>query len=156
MPLSSYRSSAAAQSLSSTFKDILVWKFERMAPLPHLIMFLFWLTGSTRPSRPTRTEGRPRRRCKYSFIYFPVIKTKGMCKLNEKSIGSVLFAFLGRDFGHIFGRIVSMRVETVGNTNFVASSHIQRERPCFRLTYVTQQRCCVSFLMMACALSLLP
>ena len=38
------------------------------------------------------------------------------------------FVFLGSGFAHIFDQIVSMRVETVGNTNFVASSHIKREK----------------------------
>ena len=46
-----------------------------------------------------------------------------MCKLNEKSTEVYYFSvFLGSGFAHIFGRIVSMRVETVGNTNFLASS----------------------------------
>jgi len=35
--------------------------------------------------------------------------------------------YLGRDFDQIFGQIVSMREKTLGKTNLVASSHIERK-----------------------------
>ena len=42
--------------------------------------------------------------------------------------GSGLFALLSRDFAHIFGQIVSIRVNTVINKNLVPSRHIIREK----------------------------
>jgi len=44
------------------------------------------------------------------------------------STGSRLFAFLSCDFEQTFGQIVSIIVESLSNTNLVASKHIQREK----------------------------
>ena len=43
----------------------------------------------------------------------------------RKSTGSGLIAFLGSDFDQFFGQIVSLRVKSLSNTNFVASRHIR-------------------------------
>ena len=42
------------------------------------------------------------------------------------STRSRLFALLSRDFEQIFGKIVSIRMKTLGNTNMVASRLIKR------------------------------
>jgi len=46
----------------------------------------------------------------------------------RSSNGSGLFELLGRDFEQIIGRIVSIRVKTLSNTNLVASRHIKSEK----------------------------
>ena len=40
----------------------------------------------------------------------------------------LVFAILGRDFDHFFGRIVSVREETLRNLLLLASGHIKREK----------------------------
>ena len=47
------------------------------------------------------------------------------------STGSGLFALLSRDFDHIFGQIVSIRIKTLSNTNTVASRLVKREKGSF-------------------------
>ena len=44
------------------------------------------------------------------------------------STGNGLFALLSRNFDQIFGQIVSIRVETLCNTNMVASRLVKREK----------------------------
>ena len=48
--------------------------------------------------------------------------------MRRTSTGSGLFALLSRNFDHIFGQIVSIRVKTLSNTNMVASRLIKREK----------------------------
>ena len=81
---------------------------------------------------------------------------KGMCKLNEKSTGSVLlFCILGQWFRPHFRPDCLYESRDSWQYKFSSVIAILRgKRPCFRLACVTQPRCCLSFLMMACAMSL--
>ena len=54
--------------------------------------------------------------------------------------GSELFSLFGRDFEQIFEQVVSLRVKALSNSNVIGSRHIQREKGCFRLTYVAHKR----------------
>ena len=47
---------------------------------------------------------------------------------SRASTGSGLFALLSRDFEQNFGQVVSKRVNTLSNTNLVASRHTEREK----------------------------
>ena len=49
------------------------------------------------------------------------------------STGSGVFALFGRDFEQILGHIVSLRINTLSNTNLVASNHIKRKKGSLRV-----------------------
>ena len=63
------------------------------------------------------------------------------------STGSGLFALLSRDFEQIWGQIVSLRVKTLSNTNFVVPRHIKKKKAYFWLTSVVQKRRCLNTLL---------
>ena len=63
------------------------------------------------------------------------------------STESRLTAVLRCDFEQVFGQIVPLRVQTLSNTNLVASRHIKRKKAHFRLTCVAQKRRCFNTLL---------
>ena len=63
------------------------------------------------------------------------------------STESGLIAFLGSDSDEIFVQIVSLRVKTLGNTNFVASRHIRKKQDSLPVGARGKERLCLSSLM---------